>query len=109
MEEAQQQQQQQQQHFLEPASSPELVFGVAVAGMFGLGLLTAAVVSVVVAPYGRHVRRGWGPLMSVRDGWVIMESPALWFFVAVFMAGQHSSETVPIVLLRMFQVGLHTL
>jgi 3-oxo-5-alpha-steroid 4-dehydrogenase 1 len=43
-------------------------------------ILAAAVVFVVLffvsAPYGRHVRKGWGPVLSSRNAWMIMEFPA---------------------------------
>jgi 3-oxo-5-alpha-steroid 4-dehydrogenase 1 len=29
------------------------------------------------APYGRHIRKGWGKNISARLGWVIMESPCV--------------------------------
>jgi len=38
----------------------------------------------VKAPYGRHSRQGWGPLISSPLGWVIMESPAALVFGACF-------------------------
>ena len=31
----------------------------------------------VVAPYGRHIKNGWGPNISARLGWVFMESPCV--------------------------------
>lgn len=31
----------------------------------------------VVAPYGRHLKEGWGPNVSARFGWVFMESPCV--------------------------------
>lgn len=44
------------------------------------GLLCAGVVFLVLflvpAPYGRHVRRGWGPTIDNTAGWVLMELPA---------------------------------
>jgi protein-S-isoprenylcysteine O-methyltransferase Ste14 len=32
---------------------------------------------VVTAPYGRHHRAGWGPVMASRSAWLLMELPAL--------------------------------
>ena len=31
----------------------------------------------VDAPYGRHIRKGWGKNISARVGWVVMESPCV--------------------------------
>jgi 3-oxo-5-alpha-steroid 4-dehydrogenase 1 len=31
----------------------------------------------ITAPYGRHTVKGWGPNISNRLGWIIMESPVL--------------------------------
>ena len=31
----------------------------------------------VDAPYGRHIRKGWGKNISARLGWVVMESPCV--------------------------------
>ena len=31
----------------------------------------------VDAPYGRHIRKGWGMNISARTGWVVMESPCV--------------------------------
>lgn len=39
----------------------------------------------VTAPYGRHSSAGWGPLISNKWGWMIMESPVLillWIFLS---------------------------
>ncbi len=38
----------------------------------------------IVAPYGRHTSPKWGPLISNRLGWIIMEAPVL-LLVAGFM------------------------
>ncbi len=34
----------------------------------------------VTAPYGRHTRGGWGPMVGRTFGWVLMESPAVYVF-----------------------------
>lgn len=36
------------------------------------------------APYGRHSSTNWGPVVSNRAGWILMELPALLFFILFF-------------------------
>lgn len=73
--------------------------------MIALALLTFAAVSFVTAPYGRHLgaARTWGPTIPARLGWIVMETPAVLVFLAVYMQGQHRFETVPLVLLGLWQ------
>ena len=42
-------------------------------GWIAVGLLTFLALLFITAPYGRHTRSGWGPLIEARMGWVIME------------------------------------
>lgn len=55
----------------------------------GLWLYAAMIVATVIAvfavtaPYGRHGRSGWGPLLPARWGWILMESPAVFGMLAV--------------------------
>lgn len=65
---------------------------------FGLAVVTVLALLFVVAPYGRHVRDGWGPTLPAVVGWVVMESPAVLLFSFFFFTGQHAGETVPRVL-----------
>lgn len=49
-----------------------------------LGLGIFIVLQFKTAPYGRHTRQGWGPLISNRLGWIVMESVVLlvlWFWL----------------------------
>ena len=34
------------------------------------------------APYGRHVKQGWGVLIPARLGWIVMESPCVVLMIA---------------------------
>ncbi len=57
----------------------------------GIGVLPVTL--FLTAPFGRHVDQGYGPVMSNRIGWMIMESPAIWCFSAVFFLHARSSST----------------
>lgn len=69
---------------------------------FGLGVLTAVSLFFITAPYGRHVRAGWGPTLSNRTGWLVMESPTLVVFVPLYLSGAQSADLVPLVLLGLW-------
>ncbi len=70
---------------------------------FVLAGLTFVVLLVVTAPYGRSIRTGWGPTIPSRVGWVVMESPPVLLFLAFYLIGDRRSETVPLVLLALWQ------
>lgn len=42
------------------------------------------------APYGRYASKSWGPMISNKLGWVLMESPALLFFLYFALKGNPS-------------------
>ncbi len=71
-----------------------LVWGELASAVFTLGALW-----VVVAPSGRHGRAGWGPEVSARSGWILMEAPAVLSFGAVWAMGSAVGGTVPRLLL----------
>jgi cellobiose phosphorylase len=52
--------------------------------MFALSGVVFAALGLVSAPYGRHERRGWGPSVPERLGWVLMEAPAPLLFAPPF-------------------------
>jgi len=45
----------------------------------------------ITVPYGRHVRKGWGPRVSNRLGWFLIEFPSLLSFVIVFIISPYHS------------------
>jgi len=70
--------------------------------MFALAAATLIALAFVVAPYGRHARRGWGPSVPARVGWIAMESPAVLAFLAFYLQGRHRAELAPLVLLGLW-------
>ncbi|KAE9040095.1 hypothetical protein PR003_g5094 [Phytophthora rubi] len=75
----------------------EELHGWLVKGVFALGVVTYAATTFITAPYGRHVRPGWGPTVNTRLGWVLMESPSAIWFAIVYSWGEHRSETTPLI------------
>jgi 3-oxo-5-alpha-steroid 4-dehydrogenase 1 len=59
--------------------------------------------SRVTAPYGRHLRSGWGPTLRSRTAWLAMESPAVVAFAGVYALGRNRADAAPLVLLSMWQ------
>jgi len=56
------------------------------------GFVSAGVVFVSLlfftAPYGRHVRSGWGPTLPNRAGWILMETAAVFSILFFFFTAQ---------------------
>lgn len=72
--------------------------------LLALSLLSFVVLMFVPAPYGRHVRAGWGPLVSARVGWIAMETPAVLVFAWAFFAGERWLRPAPLALFTLWQV-----
>lgn len=75
-----------------------------VATVFLLAPIAVSLLVFISAPYGRHVRDGWGPQVPGRLGWIVMESPAVLLFAAVFFSGVHSWGIAPLALLSLWML-----
>lgn len=84
-------------------SEPEL-YHLLLMLLFAISGVVFAVLGLVSAPYGRHGRGGWGPVVPERVGWVIMEAPASLLFLWVYMIGPRALELVPLLMLALWQV-----
>lgn len=70
------------------------LFDAILIGWIAFGLIIFIVLQFVSAPYGRHTRKGWGPMIPNRLGWVIMELPSLILFSLFFLFGPGKPEPV---------------
>src|ERR1700761_812280 len=62
-----------------------MFFSVAVLAWIGLALVLFPIQLFVTAPYGRHVREGWGPRIPNRLGRFAMEIVSLALFATLFL------------------------
>ena len=67
-----------------------------------LAVAVFAVLFFVTAPYGRHLRRGWGPTLPARWGWLLMEAPSPLIFAAFFAIGPFNRDATAWVFLAMW-------
>lgn len=81
------------------------IYRLLVWAIFGLAVATFLCLLWRPAPYGRHYQgSGWGPTVSGRAGWVGMESPAVFFFLFVYLQGSLRGSLVSLVFLAMWQI-----
>ncbi len=73
-------------------------------GWLALAALVLVVLLFVPAPYGRHLRPGWGPLLPARIGWFLMEIPAALTVAILFGTSPRRSAPVAIAFLLLWQL-----
>ena len=59
-----------------------------------LAIVTFFINLKIKAPYGRHSKTTWGPMIDNRLGWIIMELPALLTCPILFFLGDGEKATV---------------
>jgi len=84
--------------------SERIFFDWVVAGWFVLAAVVFIALLFVAAPYGRHLRRGWGPSIDSRPGWVLMEAAAPVVFFVFFLMGDNTITLTTLVFLGLWEV-----
>ena len=80
------------------------IHGIAVWAVIALGVVTFLCLLRFTAPFGRHYAgAGWGPHISNRIGWVVMELPATVLFALIYFCGESSRQWAPLAFLAMWQ------
>ena len=65
-------------------------------GLIAIAVPTLAYLLFRTATYGRHARPGWGPTVSPRVGWILMESPAVLLWLGIYLSGSHRFDGAPL-------------
>jgi len=58
----------------------------------------------VSAPYGRFVRPGWGPTISAKWAWMIMEFPAMLVIMLIFLRNGSWTNPVSLVFIILWEI-----
>jgi len=64
------------------------LYRVLLISFYVLAAVTFPMLFFVTAPYGRYTRKSWGPTMSRRLGWILMEAPSPIGMVVCFVVGE---------------------
>ena len=57
-------------------------------GFVAFAALAFVALQFASAPYGRHLRDGWGPKIDATLGWVVMESPSPLMFLGCWLVAE---------------------
>jgi len=83
--------------------SVQTFFDDLIVGWFVLAAMMFFVLLFVDAPYGRHIRSGWGPTIPNKTAWIVMEMPMPLVFAACFAFGDHTDTLTAWVFLGMWE------
>ncbi len=81
----------------------ETIYHYTLIASFVIAAIVFIVLFFVDAPYGRHTRRGWGPLVSNQLSWFLMEAPSPLVILIFFLIGSAPKNSVLIVFFLMWQ------
>ncbi len=65
----------------------QTTFNTLTLAWIAIGVLVLPLTLVFTAPFGRHYNPRFGPAIANKLGWIIMESPAIWWFTIVVLSG----------------------
>ena len=79
------------------------IYNILLIAIFAAAGVTFFLLMFVRAPYGRYARKGWGPVVSARAAWIIMEAPAVAVIFLFYLSAP--AKTAPLtVFILMWQL-----
>jgi len=72
--------------------------------VFAAAFIVFIFLFITSAPYGRHSRRGWGLSINARLSWFIMESPAFFIMILIFIIGNKKTNFIAIIFLSIWTI-----
>jgi len=79
-------------------------FNVFLAVMSALALLVFICLFFIDAGYGKFYNRKWGPAISNKWGWILMESPVFIAMLVLYLCSERRDDLVRFVFLVIFEV-----
>jgi 3-oxo-5-alpha-steroid 4-dehydrogenase 1 len=79
------------------------IFTIATAAWTGIAVATFIALFFLNAPYGRHAKTTWGPVVGDTLGWLLMEAPSPLIFAAFFALGAHRFAPVPVLFFTLWE------
>lgn len=81
-----------------------MLITIAVLVIFAAAPLVFVLLFFSSAPYGRHYHGGWGPTVSARAGWFLMELPALLVIALCVVLGGKEISALSLLLLGLWEI-----
>ncbi len=82
----------------------QLIYNIFLITVFIAASMVLATLFAVTAPYGRYIRKGWGPTIKSRIGWLIMEFPAFFIMILLFILSDRKTNIVLLIFTLMWTI-----
>jgi protein-S-isoprenylcysteine O-methyltransferase Ste14 len=85
------------------ATSMEQTFNLLIRVELAYALFAFVSCFLIIAPYGRHARAGWGPTISARRAWILQELPAFAVIIGFYLYYRGYTNVTATVFLLIWQ------
>jgi 3-oxo-5-alpha-steroid 4-dehydrogenase 1 len=79
------------------------IYNILLIALLAVGVIVFIALFFIVAPYGRHARKGWGYSIGSKLAWIIMEAPSPIIFALCFVLGNVRINAPIIIFLCLYE------